>query len=93
MGSPKSAWRRVAVCAMASIWLAGCANNESSAPISSVGGGSATTVERAPQLGQPRAVVSGGEQGQVNVFRKEILFTTGVMTIFRKVPIPARHIR
>ncbi|BAE73805.1 lipoprotein [Sodalis glossinidius str. 'morsitans'] len=67
MGSPKSAWRRVAVCAMASIWLAGCANNESSAPISSVGGGSATTVERAPQLGQPRAVVSGGEQGQVNV--------------------------
>lgn len=71
MGSPKSAWRRVAVCAMASIWLAGCANNESSAPISSVGGandgGNATTVKCAPQLSQPRAVVSGGEQGQVNV--------------------------
>lgn len=79
MRSPKSAWRRVAICAMASIWMAGCANNESSAPISSVGGGNdgggygggnATTVERAPQLGQPRAVMSGGEQGQVNVSQK-----------------------
>ncbi|OZI15638.1 peptidase [Sodalis-like symbiont of Philaenus spumarius] len=71
MGSLKSAWHRVAVCAMASIWLAGCANNESRAPISSAGGGygggSASTVERPPQRGQPRAVVSGGEQGQVNI--------------------------
>jgi len=38
MGSPKNRWRRAAVCTMASIWLAGCASNESSAPISSVGG-------------------------------------------------------
>ncbi|AHF78235.1 Outer membrane lipoprotein [Sodalis praecaptivus] len=77
MGSPKCAWRRVAVCAMASMWLAGCANNETSAPISSVGGGNdaggysgnAATVESAPQLGQPRAAaaVSGGAQSQVNV--------------------------
>jgi len=39
MGSPKCYWRRIAVCAMAgSLGLAGCASNESSAPISSVGG-------------------------------------------------------
>ncbi|MCG4322832.1 murein hydrolase activator NlpD, partial [Escherichia coli] len=34
--------RRVAVCTMVSLWLAGCTNNAStSAPISSVGGGGA----------------------------------------------------
>jgi len=38
MGSPKNRWRRAAVCTMASIWLAGCASDDSSAPISSVGG-------------------------------------------------------
>jgi lipoprotein NlpD len=38
MGSPKCYWRRFAVCAMAGLGLAGCASNETSAPISSVGG-------------------------------------------------------
>ncbi len=38
MGSPKRYWRRLAVCSMASIWLAGCASDDTSAPISSVGG-------------------------------------------------------
>lgn len=38
MGSPKCYWRRIAVCSMASLWLAGCASDETAAPISSVGG-------------------------------------------------------
>lgn len=77
MGSLKCGWRRVAVCAMASMWLAGCANNETSAPISSVGGGNnadgysgnVATVESGLQLGQPRgaAAVSGSAQSQVNI--------------------------
>ena len=41
-GSPMITLRRVAVCTMVSLWLAGCTNNAStSAPISSVGGGGA----------------------------------------------------
>lgn len=79
MGSQKCACRRVAVCAMASMWLAGCANNETNAPISSVGGGNdaggysgnVATVESAPQLGKPltaaAAAVSWGAQRQINV--------------------------
>ncbi|AMG99206.2 peptidase [Serratia liquefaciens] len=41
-GSPMITLRRVAVCTMVSLWLAGCSNNAStSAPISSVDGGGA----------------------------------------------------
>ncbi|MGL9769182.1 MAG: murein hydrolase activator NlpD [Sodalis sp. (in: enterobacteria)] len=78
MGSRKSAWGRVAVCAMASICLVRCANNESSAPISSVGnsknaGGysisNASIGKRSPQFSQSRIVVSCGEHehGQLNI--------------------------
>ncbi|WP_413725425.1 murein hydrolase activator NlpD [Sodalis sp. RH16] len=60
MGSPKCYWRRVAVCAMAgSIGLAGCASNESSAPISSVGGdnnGEMTTPPPPSQMSMPMPV-------------------------------------
>ncbi|MEA9392757.1 murein hydrolase activator NlpD [Acerihabitans sp. TG2] len=58
MGSPKNRWRRAAVCTMASIWLAGCANNESSAPISSVGGDNGsgmTAAEQRPVLQSQRS--------------------------------------
>ncbi|WMQ74286.1 MAG: Murein hydrolase activator NlpD [Sodalis sp.] len=72
MGSPKCAWRRVAVCAMSSMWLAGCVSNETSAPISSVSGGyssNAATAESTPKLGQLRAAapVNRGTQGHVNL--------------------------
>src|SRR5471030_1987679 len=49
MGSPKNRWRRAAVCTMASIWLAGCASNESSAPISSVGGDNSSDMTASAQ--------------------------------------------
>ncbi|XBS71812.1 murein hydrolase activator NlpD [Acerihabitans sp. KWT182] len=54
MGSPKCYWRRVAVCAMAgSLGLAGCASNESSAPISSVGSDNNGGMMTAPPMPAP----------------------------------------
>ena len=49
--------RRVAVCTMVSLWLAGCTNTAStSAPISSVGGGAVPSGNNngGAQQGQPR---------------------------------------
>ncbi len=62
MGSPKCYWRRFAVCAMAGIGLAGCAGNESSAPISSVGGdnnGGMMTSPPVPVQQNRAAAISG----------------------------------
>ncbi|WP_170975297.1 murein hydrolase activator NlpD [Martelella alba] len=55
MGSPKCHWRRAAAYVMASIGLAGCASNESSAPISSVNGGNNNGIITArPSMGVQR---------------------------------------
>ncbi|MGP4123491.1 MAG: murein hydrolase activator NlpD [Sodalis sp. (in: enterobacteria)] len=80
MGSPKCAWRRVAICAMASMWLAGCANNETSAAISSVSGSkssrgysdNALTSASTHRPARPLVVaaVSSKPQGKVNLARK-----------------------
>lgn len=66
MGSPKCSWRRVAVYAMATIWLAGCASDDAGAPISSVGADSGTSANsgmlapvRAPQIQQTSAGTGG----------------------------------
>lgn len=69
MGSTKCVCRHIAVCAMASMWLAACANNATSASISSVDSNeaaNASKLERAPHLDQPHIEVSGEKQGKVN---------------------------
>ncbi|QBB12930.1 murein hydrolase activator NlpD [Edwardsiella piscicida] len=38
MGSPMIKWRRVAMCTLVTMWLAGCSSSDNSAPISSVNG-------------------------------------------------------
>lgn len=54
MGSPKCYWRRIAVCSMASLWLAGCASDESAAPISSVGGDNNSGMTTSAPVQKPR---------------------------------------
>ncbi|NDL61191.1 murein hydrolase activator NlpD [Enterobacteriales bacterium SAP-6] len=54
MGSPKCYWRRIAVCSMASLWLAGCASDETAAPISSVGGDNNSGMTTAAPVQRPR---------------------------------------
>ncbi|WP_413730971.1 murein hydrolase activator NlpD [Sodalis sp. RH22] len=54
MGSPKCYWRRVAVCSMASLWLAGCASDETAAPISSVGGDNNSGMTTSAPVQRPR---------------------------------------
>lgn len=59
MGSPKCYWRRVAVCSMASLWLAGCASDNSSAPISSVGGDNSNVMDTTAPVTRPRLQQAG----------------------------------
>ena len=71
-GSPMITLRRVAVCTMVSLWLAGCTNNAStSAPISSVGGGGAV----------PSGNNNGGAQ---QVSPRAVLSITAVITLSLK---------
>ncbi|MCR3755542.1 MAG: murein hydrolase activator NlpD [Sodalis sp. Psp] len=82
MGSPKYAWRHAVICAVASVWMAGCANNESIAPISSVSdnnsGGSSgkvsaqsntLTVKCTPQIVRPHTETTTIDQ--INTSHKE----------------------
>lgn len=99
MESLKYAWHRTVVYVMASVWLTGCVNNESSAPISSVGdndsiGSFSTqasiqsgniTVERAPQVVQPRAATAvTAKRDQINVPHKGNINYDRVYNIIQK---------
>jgi lipoprotein NlpD len=54
-------FRRVAVCTMLSLWLAGCTNNNStSAPISSVGGGGSAASGNAGNAASQQGIITEG---------------------------------
>lgn len=88
MESQKCVPRCVVVCVIAIMWLTGCANNETSAPISSVGdsrySGNATTIKNIPQSGQVHTAFRGGGQHQVNISpQRNIVYNRNYNSVYK----------